>query len=63
MRYVVHQCNVMTRIIEASSATEALQVLKRIDFRYSNFWQHGNMIYNPNRQSDRVDAWEYEEDY
>ena len=61
-KYVVSQCNRFTRIIEATSAIEALKKLKEENARYKNYRFHGNMMYDPSaidQSASMIYSWEY----
>ena len=60
MKYEVSEYGRLHTIIEADSVEDVINILQETK-PYKDYWKHGNVIYDPNKQSRQVWIWEYRE--
>ena len=60
MKFEVSEYGRLHTIIEAD-CLEDVQNILQAKKPYKDYWKHGNMLYDPNKQSRQVWIWEYKE--
>ena len=60
MKYEVSEFGRLHTIIEADSVEDVINILQETK-PYKDYWKHGNMLYDPNKQSRQVWIWEWKE--
>ena len=58
MKYEVSEYGRLHTIIEANSLEDVITILQAKK-PYKDYRKHGNMLYDPNKQSRQVWIWEY----
>ena len=58
MKFEVSEYGRLHTIIEANSLEDVITILQA-KMPYKDYRKHGNMLYDPNKQSRQVWIWEY----